>query len=114
LLLFDDSNLKEEKRKRRKRPKKKIFGFGSKLKSPTQTRASEGQENRESFFNYTDAVRKLIPYIRDVFWLINLSEKSKNSGLEVGKGAITFTGPYERFINEVVVESGMYYYGTQA
>jgi antitoxin component YwqK of YwqJK toxin-antitoxin module len=110
LLLFDDSNLKEEKKEKKKKAKKNIW-FGIKTKKSYTRRQLRGQEIIE-FFNYTDASRKPDPYIRDVFWFDQSEREIKKSGYEVGKGYLLH-GPYERIINEVVVESGMYYYGTK-
>jgi antitoxin component YwqK of YwqJK toxin-antitoxin module len=110
LLLFDDSILKEEKKEKKKKAKKNIW-FGIKTKKSYFRRELRGQEIIE-FFNYTDASRKPDPYIRDVFWFDQSEREIKKSGYEVGKGYLLH-GPYERIINEVLVESGMYYYGTK-
>jgi hypothetical protein len=110
LLLFNDSNLKEEKKQKKKKAKKNIW-FGIKTKKSYTRRELRDQEIIE-FFNYTDASRKSDPYIRDVFWFDQSKREIKKSGYEPGKGYLLH-GPYERIINEVVVESGMYYYGTK-
>jgi hypothetical protein len=110
LLLFNDLNLKEEKKQKKKKAKKNIW-FGIKTKKSYTRRELRDQEIIE-FFNYTDASRKSDPYIRDVFWFDQSKREIKKSGYEPGKGYLLH-GPYERIINEVVVESGMYYYGTK-
>ncbi len=110
LLLFDDSELKEEKKEKKKKAKKNIW-FGVKTKKSYTRRDLRGQEIIE-VFNYTDATRKPDPYIRDVYWFDPAEREIKKSDYEVGKGYLLH-GPYERVINEVVVESGMYYYGTR-
>ncbi len=110
LLLFDDSKEKEEKKEKKRKAKKNIW-FGIKTRKGYTKQQIRGQQIIE-FFNYTDQTRKPDPYIRDVYWF-NTSERSvKSEGYQEGRGYLLH-GPYERVINDKVVESGMFYYGTK-
>ncbi|NVJ87541.1 MAG: hypothetical protein HWE15_14635 [Algoriphagus sp.] len=108
LLLFDDRDEKEEKKEKKKKERKNIY-FGIKTKRAYLRQNNRGQEIVE-LFNYTDASRQPDPYIRDVYWYDPGEKTIKNENYQAGQGYLLH-GPYERRINEVVVESGMYYYG---
>ncbi len=110
LLLFDDSKEKEEKKAKKKKAKKNIW-FGVKTRKGLTRRDIRDTEIFE-FFNYTDAERNPDPYIRDVYWFDPSEKAIKKEGFTKGKGYLLH-GPYERVINEEVVESGMFYYGTK-
>ncbi|MBY5952759.1 hypothetical protein KUV23_17390 [Algoriphagus marincola] len=108
LLLFDDSEEKEEKKAKKKKIRKNIY-FGIKTRRGFLRRDLRGQDIVE-LFNYTDAERQPDPYIRDVFWYDPGEKSIQNENYQPGQGYLLH-GPYERRINDVVVESGMYYYG---
>jgi len=110
LLLFDDSKEKEEKKAKKKKAKKNIW-FGLKTKKGYTRREIRDTQIFE-FFNYTDASRTPDPYIRDIYWFDTSERTIKKEDYLVGKGYLLH-GPYERVINEEVVEKGMYYYGTK-
>jgi antitoxin component YwqK of YwqJK toxin-antitoxin module len=110
LLLFDDSKEKEEKKAKKKKAKKNIW-FGLKTKKGYIRREIRDTQIFE-FFNYTDASRIPDPYIRDIYWFDPSERTIKKEDYLVGKGYLLH-GPYERVINEEVVEKGMYYYGTK-
>ncbi|NVK51252.1 MAG: hypothetical protein HWE09_15880 [Cyclobacteriaceae bacterium] len=108
LLLFDDRDEKEEKKERKKKERKNIY-FGIKTRRGFLRQTIRGQEIFE-LFNYTDASRQPDPYIRDVYWYDTGEKSIKREDYQPGQGYLLH-GPYERRINDVVVESGMYYYG---
>lgn len=110
LLLFDDSKEKEEKKEKKKKARKNIW-FGIKTKKGFIRENIRGQEIYH-IFNYTDATRQPDPYIRDVYWFDQGERSIRSSGFVPGSGHLLH-GPYERQVNEVVVESGMFYYGTK-
>jgi antitoxin component YwqK of YwqJK toxin-antitoxin module len=110
LLLFDDSKEKEEKKAKKKKAKKNIW-FGLKTKKGYTRREIRDTQIFE-FFNYTDGSRTPDPYIRDIYWFDSSERTIKKENYLVGKGYLLH-GPYERVINEEVVEKGMYYYGTK-
>ncbi len=110
LFLFDDEKEKEEKKAKKKKAKKNIW-FGIKTQKGYTKREIRGQSYYE-YFNFTDASRQLDPYIRDVYWFDTQERTIKTEGYQPGKGYLLH-GPYERVINEEVVESGMFYYGTK-
>lgn len=109
LLLFDETKEKEEKKEKKKKARKNIW-FGIKTMKGYTRRTIRGQEYLE-FFNYTDAADwKPNPYIRDVYWFDPKERAVRNEGFTPGQGYLLH-GPYERLVNETVVESGMFYYG---
>lgn len=108
LLLFDEAKEKEEKKEKKKKARKNIW-FGVKVRRGVLDSEFRGQEIVE-LFNYTDAEVRPDPYIRDVYWFDLKEREIKSSGYSVGDGYLLH-GPYERLLNEVLVESGMFYYG---
>ncbi|MDF2156953.1 hypothetical protein [Algoriphagus sp. CAU 1675] len=108
LLLFDDTSEKEEKKEKKKKERKNIW-FGIKTQRGYLRKELRGQEIVE-LFNFTDAERKPDPYIRDIYWFDPREKQIRTEGFVPGSGYLLH-GPYERQINEVVVESGMFYYG---
>ena len=110
LLLFDEEKEKEEKKEKKKKARKNIW-FGIKTQRGYTRREIRGQSYFE-YFNYTDADRNPDPYIRDVYWYDTKDRSIKTSGYTKESGYLLH-GPYERIVNETVVESGMFYYGTK-
>ncbi|WP_111671283.1 toxin-antitoxin system YwqK family antitoxin [Algoriphagus litoralis] len=110
LLLFDETDEKEEKKEKKKKARKNIW-FGIKTQRGFTRRELRGQTYYE-YFNYTDADRNPDPYIRDVYWFDSKDRSIKTSGYTKEEGYLLH-GPYERIVNETVVESGMFYYGTK-
>lgn len=110
LLLFDEEKEKEEKKEKKKKARKNIW-FGIKTQKAYTRREIRGQYIVE-YFNYTDAERKPDPYIRDVYWYDTKEKSIKTQGFARELGYLLH-GPYERIINETVVESGMFFYGTK-
>lgn len=108
LLLFDEEKEKEEKKEKKKKARKNIW-FDVKTQKGYTRREIRGQSYFE-FFNYTDAARQPDPYIRDIYWFDPKERAIKTEGFIVGQGYLLH-GPYERLVNETVVESGMFYYG---
>lgn len=108
LLLFDEEKEKDEKKEKKKNARKNIW-FGVKTMKGYTRRTIRGQEYLE-FFNYTDAERQPNPYIRDVYWFDTKEKAIRTEGFTPGQGYLLH-GPYERMVNETVVESGMFYYG---
>ncbi len=108
LLLFDEAKEKEEKKEKKKKARKNIW-FGIKTMRGSTRRTIRGQEYFE-FFNYTDAEHKPNPYIRDVYWFDVKERVIRTEGFVPGQGYLLH-GPYERLVNETVVESGMFFYG---
>ncbi|MBC6367279.1 hypothetical protein [Algoriphagus sp. AK58] len=110
LLLFDEEKEKEAKKEKKKKARKNIW-FGIKTQKGYTRREIRGQSYYE-YFNYTDAERNPDPYIRDVYWFDPKERSIKTEGFAKENGYLLH-GPYERVINETVVESGMFYYGTK-
>lgn len=110
ILLFDEEAEKKEKKEKKKKAKKNIW-FGLKTRRGIIKNEIRGQEILE-FFNYTDEEREPDPYIRDIYWYDTRERQIKTSGYYSDQGYLLH-GPYERMVNETVVESGMFYYGTK-
>lgn len=110
ILLFDEEAEKKEKKEKKKKAKKNIW-FGLKTRRGIIKNEIRGQEILE-FFNYTDEEREPDPYIRDIYWYDTRERQIKTSGYNGDQGYLLH-GPYERMVNETVVESGMFYYGTK-
>ncbi|GAA0880310.1 hypothetical protein GCM10009119_32800 [Algoriphagus jejuensis] len=110
LLLFDEDKEKEAKKEKKKKARKNIW-FGIKTQRGYTRRELRGQTYYE-FFNYTDIAKAPDPYIRDVYWYDARNKTINSSGYAKGVGYLLH-GPYERKVNETLVESGMFYYGTK-
>ncbi|WP_133555985.1 toxin-antitoxin system YwqK family antitoxin [Algoriphagus boseongensis] len=108
LLLFDEEKEKEEKKEKKKKARKNIW-FDVKTQRGFTRREIRGQSYFE-YFNYTDAERMPNPYIRDIYWYDPSEKAIRTEGYTPGNGYLLH-GPYERLVNETVVESGMFYYG---
>lgn len=110
LLLFDEEKEKEEQKEKKKKARKNIW-FGIKTQRGFTRREMRGQSYYE-YFNYTDIDRTPNPYIRDVYWYDSKQRSIKTTGYTKETGYLLH-GPYERIVNDAVVEKGMFYYGTK-
>lgn len=110
LLLFDEEKEKDEKKEKKKKARKNIW-FGIKTQRGFTKREMRGQLYYE-YFNYTDADRNPDPYIRDIYWFDTKERAIKTTGYSKEYGYLLH-GPYERVVNDEIVESGMFYYGTK-
>ncbi|GAB2615140.1 toxin-antitoxin system YwqK family antitoxin [Belliella aquatica] len=110
LLLFDEQAKKEKKKKEKKKVKKNIF-FGERTKKG-RIRQNLRDQVQYTLFNYTTNKKIIDPYIRDIYWYDQKDRMIRTKDFDPKIGVLLH-GPYERFINETVVEKGMYYYGTK-
>ena len=110
LLLFDEEKVKEAKKEKKKKTRKNTF-FGIKTKKGSTRRSLRGQEYLELFY-YTNASWKGNPYLRDRFWYDPKDRTIRTQGFVEGQGYLLH-GPYQRLVNQTVVERGMFYYGTK-
>jgi antitoxin component YwqK of YwqJK toxin-antitoxin module len=110
LLLFDDQKVKEEKKEKKKKARKSTY-FGIKTRKGSTRRSLRGQEYLELFY-YTGASWKSNPYLRDRYWYDPKERTIRTQGFVEGQGYLLH-GPYQRLVNQVVVERGMFYYGTK-
>jgi len=101
LLLFDEEKEKEEKKEKKKKARKNIF-FGIKTQRAMTRRELRGQSYYE-YFHYTDEDRTPDPYIRDIYWFDPKERSVKTTGYTKEYGYLLH-GPYERLVNETVVE----------
>ena len=110
LLLFDEEKVKEKKKERKKNARKSTY-FGIKTRKGSTRRSLRGQEYTE-FFHFTDISWVGNPYVRDRYWYDPKERTIRTQGYAKGLGYLLH-GPYQRLINQIVVESGMFYYGAK-
>ena len=110
LLLFDEEKVKEEKKEKKKKTRKNTF-FGVKTRKGNTRRSLRGQEFIELFY-YTDASSNSNPYLRDRYWYDSKERIIRTQGYTKGQGFLLH-GPYQRLVNQTVVERGMFYYGSK-
>ncbi|AGA76951.1 toxin-antitoxin system YwqK family antitoxin [Echinicola vietnamensis] len=110
ILLFDDEKRKEEKKKKRKKRKKNIY-YGERTRKDF-IRVDARGKTQYQLFHYTARNRQVNPYVRDVYWLDTKDNVIRTKGFDPEKGYLLH-GPYERRIDDAVVEKGMFYFGTK-
>ncbi|KEO72831.1 toxin-antitoxin system YwqK family antitoxin [Anditalea andensis] len=110
-LLFKDPDETSKADKKKKKKKKKNIYFGEKTKK-TYIRQTLRNQTHFVFFHYTAAKKTVDPYIRDVYWVETKDKTIRNRDFDPSKGYLLH-GPYEKRVDDVLVESGMYYYGTK-
>ncbi|EON77047.1 hypothetical protein ADIS_2496 [Lunatimonas lonarensis] len=112
ILLFSDRDEEvKEKKKQAKKKERKNFYFGERT-SRNVIRTSFRDQTTVQLFNTTQRNQKVDAYIRDIYWYDSRAKAIKNRNFDPSRGYLLH-GPYEKRINDVVVESGMYYYGTK-
>lgn len=110
ILLFDDDKRKEEKKKKKKKERKNFY-FGEKTRTGFIRTDVKGKTQFQ-LFHYTSRNKQVDPYIRDVYWFDASDKVIRSSGFEPSKGNLLH-GPYEKRVDDTVVETGMYYFGTK-
>ncbi len=110
LLLFDDQKVKEAKKEKKKNARKNTY-FGIKTQKGNTRRSLRGQEYVE-LFHYTTTSREGNPYLRDRYFYDPKERSIRTQGFAEGQGYLLH-GPYQRLVNQTVVERGMFYYGTK-
>ncbi|UJP64976.1 toxin-antitoxin system YwqK family antitoxin [Mongoliitalea daihaiensis] len=110
LLLFEDEEKKEKDRSEKKKVKKNIF-YGERT---TKARTKQVFRNQIfwEFFHIVNVKREADPYIRDVYWFDRSEKIVRKEKWDPSKGQLLH-GPYEKYIDETLVESGHYYFGTR-
>jgi hypothetical protein len=112
ILLFTDASeeTKDKKKKKKKKAKKNIY-FGERTKRNIIRTSFRDQVTIQAF-NTTIKSKKLDGYIRDIYWYDSSTKSIKKGDFNSSKGYLLH-GPYEKRINENVIETGMYYFGTK-
>jgi antitoxin component YwqK of YwqJK toxin-antitoxin module len=110
LLLFDDQKVKEAKKEKKKNARKNTY-FGIKTQKGNTRRSLRGQEYVE-LFHYTTTSREGNPYLRDRYFYDPKERSIRTQGFAEGQGYLLH-GPYQRLVNQTVVERGMFYYGAK-
>lgn len=109
LLIFDDSREKEDKKSKKKKKRKNIY-FGVKTKKKF-LRNTIRQQYITEVIHFTDQYRQPDPYIRDIYWYDRAEKSIRKEGFQTNSGGYLLHGPYERKVDDVLVESGMFYFG---
>ena len=102
---------KEDAKLKRKKPKKKVF-YGKKTKKGFTVTQKGKNQIIETFF-YLKKWEEPSPYIKDIYWYDYLKLEINKSRKFDSLTSKLLHGPYEKSINGVVVESGIYYLGTK-
>ncbi|EOZ93229.1 hypothetical protein A33Q_3819 [Indibacter alkaliphilus LW1] len=110
LLLFDDSEKKEKKKKDKKKRKKNIF-YGVKTKKG-RIKSNLRNQVQYVFFHYTNEPRKADPYIRDIYWFDTKDKMIRSKDFDPSRGYLLH-GPYEKVIDDKLIEEGHYFFGTK-
>ena len=91
--------------------KRNVF-YGEKTKKSFTSRTDRNTEDFQLFY-YLPEPEAAAPYVRKVFYH---DPQSNSIRSVVGKGQMlerVLHGPYERLVNDIVVEKGDFYYGTK-
>lgn len=110
-LLFNDADDSAKEAKKKKKKTKKNFYFGEKTKKSFIKQSLRNQTHIQ-FFHYTFSKRTVDPYIRDVYWIDTKEKVIRSHDFDPSRGYLLH-GPYEKRIDDVLVESGMYFFGTK-
>jgi antitoxin component YwqK of YwqJK toxin-antitoxin module len=108
LLVFDEKDKKTKKLKSKKKKNKKVF-FGIKAKKG-QIKSVFRDSRTIIIYHYSDQKENKDPYIRDIYWMDTKEKIIKKSDFDGSKGHLLH-GPYEKMVNEILVEKGMFYLG---
>ncbi|HLT07275.1 MAG TPA: hypothetical protein VK014_07090 [Cyclobacteriaceae bacterium] len=112
VLLFTTVEEEEKaKKKERKKKKNKNIYFGEKTRRSVIKQSFRGQTHSE-YFHFTQRNQQVDPYIRDIYWYDTKEKVIRNRNFDPSRGYLLH-GPYEKRLDETVVESGMYYFGTK-
>lgn len=101
----------EEKRERKKKRKNKRIYFGEKTRRGSVKQTFRDQ-TRAQYFHYTFTNRQVDPYVRDVFWYDRKDGILRDKNFDPSRGYLLH-GPYEERLEDQVIQTGMFYYGTK-
>jgi hypothetical protein len=97
--------------KKKKKPKKKVF-YGVKTKKAF-TRKGQGDRITYELFYYLKKSEKPQTFARDIYWYdFTRREIRKTTTFDPSKGVLLH-GPYEKRLDQLVVEKGIFYKGTK-
>jgi antitoxin component YwqK of YwqJK toxin-antitoxin module len=108
LLVFDEKDKKTKKLKAQKKKDKKTY-YGIKTRKG-QLKSTFRDAKTLVVYHYSDRKENKDPYIRDIYWIDQKEKAIKNAEFDPNRGNLLH-GPYEKMINEVLVEKGMFYLG---
>src|SRR5690606_33013903 len=110
VLLSTSVEDKEETKKKKKKKNNNIY-IGEKTKRNVIKQSFRDQTHSE-YFHYTQKNQQVDPYIRDIYWYDQKERMIRTKGFDPSRGYLLH-GPYEKRLDDVVVESGMFYFGTK-
>jgi antitoxin component YwqK of YwqJK toxin-antitoxin module len=114
ILLFtaleDEEKAKKEKKKKTKKKKKNIY-FGERTQR-SAIKQSFRDQLQTQYFHYTQRNQQVDPYIRDIYWYDPKEKVIRTKNFDPNTGYLLH-GPFEKRVDDVVVESGMFYFGTK-
>jgi len=108
--LEDKEPSKKERKKKKKNKRKKIY-FGERTQR-SMIKESFRDQTQTQLFHYTSSKQVVDPYIRDIYWYDRKERVIRTKNFDPSRGYLLH-GPYEKRVDDAVVESGMYYYGTK-
>ena len=101
----------EEKKDRKKKRKNRRIYYGEKTYRGSVKQTFRDQ-TRAQYFHYTQTNREVNPYVRDVFWYDKKEGILRDRDFDPSRGYLLH-GPYEERIEDQVIQTGMFYYGTK-
>jgi antitoxin component YwqK of YwqJK toxin-antitoxin module len=112
-VIYEDT-LSSDKRKKgeKKIPKKTFWGIRTRK---AYTRVIAGRKKTYELFYILRKPLEPDPYIRDIYWYHKKKRKIFMGPIPIKDKSYAYLlhGPYEKLINKVKVETGLYYVGTK-
>ena len=108
ILLF--TALEDEEETKKEKKKKNIY-FGERTQR-SSIKESFRDQLQTQYFHYTRRNQQVDPYIRDIYWFDPKDKVIRAKNFDPNKGFLLH-GPFEKRVDDVVVESGMFYFGTK-
>ncbi|WP_143962365.1 toxin-antitoxin system YwqK family antitoxin [Litoribacter populi] len=110
-LLFNEADERQKEDRKKKKKKKKNVYYNVKTKKSYLKQTFRNQTIYE-FFHYSLETRHVDPYIRDIYWVDKKDNVIRTKNFDSSRGYLLH-GPYEKKNGDIVVESGMFYFGTK-
>lgn len=105
----EEEPVTEEKKKKKK--KKKVF-YGIKTKKAF-TRSGYGNRITTELFYYLKKSEAPKTDVRDIYWFDYTRKEIRTTTSFDPKNGVLLHGPYEKRLNDVVIEKGIFYKGTK-
>ena len=112
-VIYEDSLEKEKfKKKEKKIPKKTFWGIKTRK---AFTRVRSGKKVTYELFYILKKPLEPDPYVRDLYWYHRKKRKITLGPIPPKEKAyaVLLHGPYEKRVNKIIVEQGLFYVGTK-